>query len=119
MLPIHDAQYDEGPITQQQRHPCEYVANLRVSYDDSDPDQGFTEDAPEPWVAGQDGNYDQSDHDPRFCTDFHDAHMEVHKEFWDIIDSEHECYFCHNICTVMRCPSCDVQACSHCKNARS
>ncbi len=90
--------------------------NPRVSFDGSDSDRSFSEDTAEPSAASEDNVYDGSDYDPPFCNDFHDSHMEVHKEFWDIIDSLDECYFCHNNCTVMRCPSCDVQACSYCKD---
>ena len=108
-LPMYDGQDDERP-------PNEYMAFPRVSYDGSDPDRGFTEETPEPSVAGEDNEYDDEDYDPPFCNDFHDSHLEVHRGFWDIIDSEHECNFCHKVCTVMRCPSCDVQACTYCKD---
>ena len=108
-LPMYDGQNDE-------RAPSEYMAIPRVSYDGSDPDRGFTEETPEPSVTGEDKDYDDEDYDPPFCNDFHDSHLEVHRGFWDIIDSEHECNFCHKVCTVMRCPSCDVQACTYCKD---
>ena len=114
-LPMYDGQNDEDK-TWQQRPSLEYMANPSVSYDDSDPDRGFTEDTPEPWATDEDNDYDDEDYDPPFCNDFHDSHLEVHREFWDIIDSWHECNFCHQVRTVMRCPSCDVQACSYCKD---
>ena len=108
--------YNDENTTCQQRPSCEFVAAQRVSSDGSDPDRGFTEDTPELSVASEDNEYDDEDYDPPFCNDFHDSHMEVHREFWDIIDSEQECHFCHRVCTVMRCPNCDVQACTYCKD---
>ena len=50
-----------------------------VSYDGSDPDQGFTEYTPESSDAGEDYDYDDEGYDPPFCNDFHDSHMEVHR----------------------------------------
>ena len=93
-----------------------YETNPTVSYDSSDPDRGFTEDTPGPSIDGEDSDYIDSNYDSPFCNDLHDSHVEVHREFWDFSESQHECYFCHSICTVMQCPNCDVQACSHCKN---
>ena len=114
-LPMYDGQDDEDE-TLQQHYSCENMAPLRVSYDSSDPDRGFTEDTPEPSVAGEEDDYGHDDGDVPFHSTYHDSHMEVHREFWDIVDSEDECNFCRNICTVMRCPSCDVQACAYCKD---
>lgn len=115
-LPMSDGRNDED-VTRQQQSSREYMANPRVSYDDSDPDRGFTEHVPEPWIAGEDYDYDDEDYDPPFSNDFHDSHMEVHREFWDIIDSWQECNFCRKVCTVMRCPKCDITACAYCKNS--
>lgn len=112
---MYDGQNDED-TTRHQQPFSEHMANPRVSYDDSDPDRGFTEGTPEPSIAGDNNDYDDEDYDPPFCIDFHDSHMEVHREFWDIIDSWHECNFCHRVCTVMRCPKCDAQACAYCKD---
>ena len=95
----------------------EYETDSRVNYDGSDPDRGFTEDTPEPSFTGDDYDYGDEEYDPPFRNDFHDSHMEVHREFWDIIDSCHECSFCMAEGTVMRCPRCDVQACASCKGA--
>ena len=115
-LPKYDGQKDED-TTWQQQPSREYAADTRMSYDGSDPDRGFTEITPAPSIADDDNDYDDKDYDPPFCNDFHDMHMEVHREFWDIIDSWHECNFCHEDCTVMQCPKCDVQACASCKDA--
>ena len=87
-----------------------------MSHDGSGPDRGFTGEMPEPSIVGNDHDYDDEDYDPPFCNDFHDSHMEVHREFWDILDFWHECSFCHRVCTVMRCPKCDAQACAYCKD---
>ena len=110
-LPMYDRQNNEDE-TWQQYYSCGYVATPRVSYDDSDPDRGFTEDAAEPLVA-QEEYHGHGDYD---LHNDHRSHMEVHRGFWDIVDSEDECDFCRNICTVMQCPSCDVQACAYCKD---
>ena len=115
-LPIYDGQNDEGEILQQHYYR-EDRASLRVSYDDSDPDRGFTEGTPEPSVAGEEDDYGHDEGDVAFDSTYHDSHKEVHREFWDIVDCEDECNFCRRICTVMRCPSCEVQACGHCKDA--
>ena len=114
-VPMYQRQNDEY-TARQQHDSYEYVANSRVSYDGSDPDRGFTEDTPEPSVAESDSDPGHEDCDPPFCNDYHDSHMEVHKEFWDIVDSEHECNFCQKFCTVMQCPACDLQACTYCKD---
>ena len=114
-LPMYDGQNDEDE-TLQQHYYRENIAPLRVSYDGSDPDRGFTEGTPEPSVAGKEDDYGHDDRDVPFHSTYHDSHMEVHREFWDIVDSEHECSFCRSICTVMQCPSCDVQACAYCKD---
>ena len=114
-LPMYDGQDDEDK-TPQQHYSRENIAPLRVSYDDSDPDRGFTEGTPEPSVASEEDDYGHKDWDMPFHSTYHDLHLEVHREFWDIVDSEHECNFCRNICTVMQCPSCDVQACAYCKD---
>ena len=114
-LPMHDGQDDEDE-TLQQHYSREDIAALRVSYDGSDPDRGFTEGMPEPSVASEEDCYGHDDGDVPFHSTYHDSHLEVHREFWDFVDSEHECNFCRNICTVMQCPSCDVQACAYCKD---
>lgn len=114
---MSDGQNDED-ATWQQQTSREYVPQPRVSYDGSDPDRGFTEDTPEPSISGGDDDYDDEGYHPPFCNDFHDSHMEVHREFWDIIDSSHECNFCHKVCTVMRCPKCYVQLCAYCKDSK-
>ena len=57
-----------------------------MSHDGSGPDRGFTGETPEPSIVGNDHVYDDEDYDPPFCNDFHDSHMEVHREFWDILD---------------------------------
>ena len=114
-LPTYDRLSAED-MAQQQRTPGEDVASPRVSRDGFDPDQGLTEYTPEPSLADDHKIYDEGDYDPPFCNDFHDSHLEVHREFWDIIDAYHQCDFCRRFCTVMRCPSCDAQACSYCKD---
>ena len=113
-LPTYDRLSAED-MAQQQQTPGENVASPRVSQDGFDPNRGFTEYTPEPSVADE-KKHDEGDYDPPFCNDFHDLHLEVHREFWDIIDSCHQCDFCSRFCTVMRCPSCDAQACSYCKD---
>ena len=114
-LPLHDWQNDEDE-SMQQYDSWENIAPPRVSYDGSDPDRGFTEDTPEISVASEEDDYGHDEWDVPFHNSYHDSHMEVHREFWDVVDSEHECNFCRNICTVMQCPSCDVQACAYCKD---
>lgn len=114
-LPMYDGQ-NEAETIGQQRPSCEYEAEPRVMYDGFDPGRRSDENMPKPSVAGDDIDYIDEDYDPPYCNDFHDSHMDVHKEFWEIIDSCHECNFCHKFCTVMRCPNCDVQACSYCKD---
>lgn len=112
---MYDGQNDEDE-TMQQHCLCENLACLRVSYDGSDPDRGFTEGTPEPSVPSKEDDHGHEDWDVPFHSTYHDSHMEVHREFWDIVDSEHECNFCRNIGTVMQCPSCKVQACAYCKD---
>ena len=114
-LSMYDGQNDEDE-TMQQHYMCENLACPRVSYDDSDPDRGFTEGTPEPSVASEEDNHCLEDWDMPFHSTYHDSHVEVHREFWDIVDSEHECNFCRKIGTVMQCPSCEVQACAYCKD---
>ena len=114
-LPIYDMLSAED-MAQQQQTAYEHVASPRVSQDGFDPDQRFTEDTPGPSLADENNFNDDEGYDPPFCNNFHDSHMEVHREFWDIIDSCHQCDFCDRFCTVMRCPNCDVQACSYCKD---
>ena len=114
-LSMYDGQNDEDE-TLQQHDLCENLARLRVSYDDSDPDRGFTEDTPEPSVVGKEDDYGHEDWDVPFHSTHHDSHLEVHRGFWDIVDSERECNFCRNMGTVMQCPSCEVQACAYCKD---
>ena len=104
-LPIYDGQNDEDTTP-------------RMNYDGFDPDRGFTGDTSKASIAGDDDDYDGEDYDPPFYNAFHDSHMEVHRDFWDIIDSYHECHFCHKVCMVMRCPKCDAQACAYCKDKR-
>ena len=116
-LRMYDGQVDED-MTPQQHDSCEYVTTPRVNYEGSDPDRGCTEDTPKPSIVDEEDEC-QGDYDLPFCNDYHVSHMEVHRDFWDIVDSEHECNFCRNFCTVMRCPSCDVQACAYCKDAYS
>lgn len=115
-LPIYDGHNDEDE-TLQQHYYHEDRASLRVNYDGSDPDRGFTEDTPEPSVTGEEDDCGHGDWDMPLYSVPHGSHMEVHGEFWDIVDSEHECNFCRHICTVMQCPSCKVQACAYCKDA--
>ena len=114
-LPMYDGQNDEDE-TLQQHYSRDNMASLRVSYDGSNPDRGFTEGTPEPSVAGEEDDSGHEDRDWPSHSTYHDSHMEVHREFWDIVDSEHECNFCRKICTVMQCPSCDMQACAYCKD---
>ena len=115
-LPVYDGPRSED-TTRQRQDSVEYEAYPTASYDGSDPDRGFTEDTPERSRVGDDDNNTSDWNDnPTSCNDFHDSHMEVHREFWDIIDSSHECDLCHNLCAVLRCPKCDVQACAYCKD---
>ena len=112
---MYNGQSDED-TDRQQHHPYEYVATPGVTYDSSDPDQGFTEDTPEPSVARGSDSYGHDSYKKPFCNDYHDSHVEVHREFWEIIDTERECEICQKFCTVMQCPACDLRACTYCKD---
>ena len=116
MFSTYDGQNEEG-MTQQQQRSEKFMSEPMMSFDSSDPDRGFTKDTPELSITGDDDEYDDKDYDPPFRNDLHDSHMEVHREFWDIIDDWHECNFCQKVCTVMQCPACDVQACAYCKDS--
>ena len=74
---MYDRQNNGDRIRQQQ--PRDYVADPKLSFNGSDPDQGFTEDTAKSSVDGHDNDYDDEDYDPPICNDFHDSHMEVHR----------------------------------------
>lgn len=112
---MYNGQSDKD-MDRQQNYPYEYVASPGVTYDGSDPDRGFTEDTPDPSVAGGDDNYGHDNYEKPFVNGCHNFHIEVHREFWDIIDSEHECEVCQYFGTVMQCPACDLKACTYCKD---
>lgn len=86
-----------------------------VNFDDSDPDRGCT-------VSSYDGYHMPGEHEPDPATatllDFHSHHMDAHKDFWDIEPDWQDCCFCGTSSTVMRCPECELLACSYCKSSR-
>ncbi len=50
----------------------------------------------------------------------HKSHREVQSEFWTIMDGNHMCSYCGDICPVMQCPrweQCGLLACGNCKNS--
>ena len=47
----------------------------------------------------------------------HLTHVDVHQDFWEVVEDEQRCCMCDTEGTLLQCPGCAVQACQTCKSS--